>query len=246
MKIKLMVILGINTMSIRKRVTLEASSRSTSFLVLGLVIASSLLIMPRVYQRLGFSPFASIVIVLFLAITSLLLSDTNIPLTLIRIKNYIQNKDVEVLLTLNVGGAVIPLIVSIHILIVLQLRYSLTLIISAISVAMVSLIVYRVSRVVDNVGITVPLVIPPLTAASATLVLTELFRYPLVLAGPLSYVAGTIGTLIGADVYKLREIVLQVSRKHIVSIGGFGTFDSVYLSGMLSAATTILLLLITT
>ncbi|HDJ83803.1 MAG TPA: DUF1614 domain-containing protein [Desulfurococcaceae archaeon] len=202
--------------------------------------------MPRVYQRLGFSPFASIVIVLFLAITSLLLSDTNIPLTLIKIKNYTQNKDVEVLLTLNVGGAVIPLIVSIHILIVLQLRYSLTLIISAISVAMVSLIVYRVSRVVDNVGITVPLIIPPLTAASATLILTELFHYPLVLAGPLSYVAGTIGTLIGADVYKLREIVLQVSRKHIVSIGGFGTFDSVYLSGMLSVATTILLLLITT
>lgn len=233
-------------MSIRKRITLEANSKFTNFLVLGLVAAFSLIIMPRVYQKLGFSPFTSIVIVLFLAITSLLLSDTNIPLTSIKVRNYIQNKDVEVLLALNIGGAVIPLIVSIHILIVLQLRYSLTLIISAISVAIVSLIVYRVSRIIDNIGITVPLIIPPLTAASTTLILVELFHYPLFLAGPLSYVAGTIGTLIGADIYRLREIVLQASRRYIVSIGGFGTFDSIYLSGTLSAATTLLLLLITT
>lgn len=233
-----------------KRTVLETTGKSTGFLALGLIVASSILVMPRVYQRLGFSPIASIIIVLFLAVTSLLLSDVNIPLMIIRLKEYRpnekKNRETEVLLTLNVGGALIPLIVSAHILIVLQIGYSLTLVISAVSVLIVSLIVYRVSRIVEDVGITVPLVIPALAAASTTLILVELTHYPLLIAGPLSYVAGTLGTLVGADIYKLREIVMQATRHYVISIGGLGSFDSIYVSGILSTATTIILLLITT
>jgi uncharacterized membrane protein len=49
---------------------------------------------------------------------------------------------------------------------------------------------------------------------------------------PTAYVAGTLGTLIGADLLNLHKI------KHlnapVVSIGGAGTFDGIFLTGILA------------
>jgi len=48
----------------------------------------------------------------------------------------------------------------------------------------------------------------------------------------IAYVAGTIGTLLGADILNLDK----VSRlgAPLVSIGGAGTFDGVYLTGLIA------------
>ena len=52
-------------------------------------------------------------------------------------------------------------------------------------------------------------------------------------APALAYIGGTLGTLIGADVLNLPYI--QGLGAPVASIGGAGTFDSVFLTGILAA-----------
>jgi len=49
-------------------------------------------------------------------------------------------------------------------------------------------------------------------------------------AAPLSYVAGSLGTLIGADLLNLSNI--GGLGAPIASIGGAGTFDGIFLTGI--------------
>jgi uncharacterized membrane protein len=63
-------------------------------------------------------------------------------------------------------------------------------------------------------------------------------------AVPLAYTAGCMGALLGADIYNLPPIVQHlgaVAQPSVVSIGGAGVFDMVYLSGMVAMAAAILL-----
>jgi len=49
---------------------------------------------------------------------------------------------------------------------------------------------------------------------------------------PVAYVAGCLGSLIGADLMNLGEVAgLGTS---MVSIGGAGTFDAIFLTGILA------------
>jgi len=82
-----------------------------------------------------------------------------------------------------------------------------------------------VSRPVPGVGIVAPSLVPPLNAALAA---TLLGTSPHVVA----YVAGSMGTLIGADILNLRTIPSLGSP--IVSVGGAGTFDGVFFSGIIA------------
>jgi uncharacterized membrane protein len=55
-----------------------------------------------------------------------------------------------------------------------------------------------------------------------------------VIAAPvIAYISGTLGTLIGADLLNLRR--LGELGAPVVSIGGAGTFDGVFLAGVLAA-----------
>jgi uncharacterized membrane protein len=51
-------------------------------------------------------------------------------------------------------------------------------------------------------------------------------------AAPTAYVAGTLGTLIGADILNLNK--LKDMRAPVASIGGAGTFDGIFLSGIIA------------
>jgi uncharacterized membrane protein len=51
-------------------------------------------------------------------------------------------------------------------------------------------------------------------------------------ATPTAYVAGTLGTLIGADILNLNKI--RYMRAPVASIGGAGTFDGIFLSGIIA------------
>jgi uncharacterized membrane protein len=72
----------------------------------------------------------------------------------------------------------------------------------------------------------VPIFWPPVLAAAAALILSR--RY----AAPLAYVAGSIGVLIGADLTNLDK--LQGLGAPVASIGGAGTFDGVFLAGVVA------------
>jgi uncharacterized membrane protein len=72
----------------------------------------------------------------------------------------------------------------------------------------------------------VPTLIPPLVAAGIAMLLS--WRQ----AAPLAYIAGTLGTLIGADLLNLDKI--HGLGAPIASIGGAGTFDAVFMTGILA------------
>lgn len=63
-------------------------------------------------------------------------------------------------------------------------------------------------------------------------------------AVPLAYTAGSMGSLLGADLYNLAPILEHLGRSgelSVVSIGGAGVFDMVYLAGMVAMASALLL-----
>ena len=66
----------------------------------------------------------------------------------------------------------------------------------------------------------------PVTAALSSLVLAPHFT------GISAYVSGTLGTLIGADLLRLREV--ERIGSGLMSIGGAGVFDGIFLSGVLA------------
>jgi uncharacterized membrane protein len=124
---------------------------------------------------------------------------------------------------INVGGALIPTAVSIYLL----SKSSISMIIlSLIGVLAVALVTHMVARPVKGVGIATPAFIPPIAAAVAALILAP--AQPRIIA----YVAGTLGTLIGADLLNLSKIPKLGAP--VASIGGAGTFDGVFLSGIIA------------
>jgi hypothetical protein len=52
------------------------------------------------------------------------------------------------------------------------------------------------------------------------------------MAAPLAYIAGTLGVLLGADLFRLRDI--QDLGVPFASIGGAGTFDGIFMSGIVA------------
>lgn len=92
-----------------------------------------------------------------------------------------------------------------------------------IGTAIVALGTHRIAYPVPGVGIAVPTLVPPLIEAAVGLLLG--WRS----AAPLAYVAGCMGTLIGADLMNLGQI--QGLGAPVASIGGAGTYDGIFATG---------------
>ena len=163
------------------------------------------------YRAIGISPRYVTAVLLF----TLLGSHVNIPLTVVRAGHKAS------IVAINVGGALIPVLVSLYLVARARRRVRML-----IAVAFVAIVVNGLATVVPGVGIAVPMLIPPLTAAGVALLLA--FRE----APSVAYVAGSLGALIGADLLNLPRI-LEIGAP-MVAIGGAGTFDSVFLAGILA------------
>lgn len=127
------------------------------------------------------------------------------------------------LVAVNVGGALIPTAVSIYLL---SKSAPSTILLSFIGVLAVGVVTNLVARPIKGVGITTPLFIPPIAAAVAALILSP--AHPVTIA----YVAGVLGTIIGADLLNLRKV--REMGAPVASIGGAGTFDGVFLTGIIA------------
>jgi uncharacterized membrane protein len=99
-----------------------------------------------------------------------------------------------------------------------------------VGITVVAVIVHGLATLVPGVGIAVPMLIPPLVAAGVGLILS--FRR----APPVAYVSGSMGALIGADVTNLHR--LAELGAPVVAIGGAGTFDGVFLTGIIAGLIT--------
>ncbi|MCK8603099.1 DUF1614 domain-containing protein [Desulfoferrobacter suflitae] len=127
----------------------------------------------------------------------------------------------EMVLAVNVGGAIIPTCISLYLLIHAHNPFRMLL-----ALVVVTMATHRLARPVPGMGIAVPMLVPPVIAALAALVLNSQW------APPTAYFAGTMGTLIGADILNLDK--LKQLNAPVASIGGAGTFDGIFLTGVLA------------
>ena len=207
------------------------------FLILTLSIFSLYIFgIPLAFKSLGFSPGVAILI-FWLALFG---SYVNIPIkTFGKIRRrykriewfgieykipYISGHRTTI--AVNVGGALIPVSVSVYEIIRLALIgnifYSIGPIVGIILISIFSKIA---SKSIRGLGIVLPGLIPPFLAALIALLLPGI---PAITA----YLSGTLGTLIGADLLNLKKI--KKMRVRVASIGGAGTFDGIFLSGIIA------------
>jgi uncharacterized membrane protein len=125
----------------------------------------------------------------------------------------------------NVGGAVVPTLLSLYLLFTTGLFFR-----ALLGVAIVSAVVHYLARPVPGVGIAIPLFVPPLIAAATGLLLAPNQ------APAIAYIAGTLGCLIGADLLNLQR--LSGLGAPIASIGGAGTFDGIFFTGIIAVLLT--------
>jgi uncharacterized membrane protein len=138
-------------------------------------------------------------------------------------------------LAVNVGGALIPVAISLYLLydsVVISGGY-LVLGLALLGVAAVTVTTKLVARPVPGLGIATPFFIPPLAALFAALILSLFAGGVPAAAVIIAYVSGTLGTLIGADLLNLHHIADLGAP--MASIGGAGTFDGIFLTGIIAA-----------
>ena len=122
---------------------------------------------------------------------------------------------------INVGGALIPALLSIYLVLKNKLLLK-----SIVGVTALTVIVHLVAYPVQGIGIAVPFLIPPAAATAVALLLCR-ERAP-----ALSFICGTLGTLVGADLLNLGK--LQGLGAPVASIGGAGTFDGIFSTGIIA------------
>jgi len=122
-------------------------------------------------------------------------------------------------IAVNVGGAVIPTVMSIYLLAKHQLW-------GLIATAVVALVIHWLANPVPGLGIAVPVFMPAVITAIVAIVLSRQN------AAALAYIAGGLGTLIGADITNLDKV--RGLGAPVASIGGAGTFDGIFLTGILA------------
>jgi uncharacterized membrane protein len=124
-------------------------------------------------------------------------------------------------IAVNVGGALIPGLTSIYLLAKNRLWG-----VGIVATACVTAVCHLLADPVPGVGIALPILVPALSAAFIALLLSRAY------VAPLAYIGGSLGTLIGADLLNLDK--LQGLGAPIASIGGAGTFDGVFLTGIVA------------
>jgi uncharacterized membrane protein len=133
---------------------------------------------------------------------------------------------------ISIGGALIPLIICGYF--IRRKRVSLAEL--AIGILIVTYISYFITRAEEGVGIVadVPVAFAPAVAAGLFSLSVDIRQ-----AAPLAYASGIIGTILGADMLHLNEILSfspPAEGFPLLSIGGANIYDMVYITGIVAVA----------
>jgi len=202
-------------------------------LLAGLILLIQLRILRYAYMRLGVGPG----IALLLLFGSLIGSYFNIPITVLpgtpvrsgEVVDFFGMRYVVpvvvrwpgTVLAVNVGGAVIPTLMSAYLVMRYQLWFK-----AALAVIAIAFIIHTMATPVRGIGIAVPVFAPVIVTAILAFILSREY------APPLAYIGGSMGTLVGADLLNLDKI--SGLGAPVASIGGAGTFDGIFLTGILA------------
>ena len=177
------------------------------------------------FERLGFSPEATFLILFLILIGSVV----NIPLSRKK-RVYVERAHFFGLFrkreliaqgtTINLGGAIIPIFISVFFLTKIPFEPVL------VATILMIIICHHLARIVPGRGITLPAFVPPIFSALFALLLAPGF------AAPTAFVSGVLGVLIGADILNLGKI--RKMAPGMLSIGGAGVFDGIFLVGIVS------------
>jgi len=196
-----------------------------------LILLVQIQIVQIAFDRLGLSP--SVGIMFFLL--SLLGSSINIPIMRRDVTTVVE-PDLgfmpffarprlpvmqKQILAINLGGAIIPLLLCIYLL------FRTPPLATAVSTIVIIIVAKMLSRPVRGMGVVLPAFIPPIVSALLAFLLSP--ANP----APTAYVSGVLGTIIGADVLNLPTL-LKARDPGIISIGGAGIFDGIYLVGIIA------------
>jgi uncharacterized membrane protein len=128
------------------------------------------------------------------------------------------------IVAVNVGGAIVPVLISLYLL----MQMPSIIVPALIGVAIVTAIVHRFAMPVPGLGIATPMLIPPIVAAACGYFLGSSEHH----RDAVAFISGVMGTLIGADLLNLRN--LRNLGAPVASIGGAGTFDGIFLTGIVA------------
>lgn len=138
----------------------------------------------------------------------------------------------KITIGINLGGAILPLFFGLY----LSRHQPLELAPLLLLVLLVALVVYPLSRVSGRRGVVVHLAGAIAVAAVGAVLL----------GGPhylvWAYLGGVLGTLLGADLLHLSQLMYQRNaRQRGIFIGGAGLMDAIFLSGLFAMLTAELL-----
>lgn len=210
------------------------------FFIFGIVIAALIVLIQievfsLVLSRLGLSPTGASL----LLIVSLIGSAVNLPVLRLN-SNYhydatnplhktlphFRFTEGHTLIAINVGGALIPVVFSGYLIV----TSGIPIVAIVLAILAVSIISFLFSRPIANMGIGMPLFVAPLSAALTAMLLSREH------AAALAYICGSLGVVIGADLMRTRDI--KALNTPIASIGGAGTFDGIFMTGLIAVLLT--------
>jgi uncharacterized membrane protein len=202
-------------------------------LLLFLVVLIQVNALRYAYMRLGIGSGTAMLLLL----ASLLGSYFNIPLMQLPQREMVSGQEIDffgmryvvpvvvdwpgTVIAVNVGGAIVPGLTSLYLLAKHRLWLQ-----GVLAVACVAAVCHALARPIPGLGIAVPIFVPAAAAAIVGLLISR--RQ----AAPLAYVGGSLGTLVGADLLNFGK--LQGLGAPVASIGGAGTFDGIFVTGVVA------------
>ncbi|MCX7917227.1 MAG: DUF1614 domain-containing protein [bacterium] len=180
-------------------------------------------------SKLGLSPIFTFFILLF----SLIGSGINIPIYSKEATFIPPPKDLfflfhpfglpelhdKQIIAINVGGAIIPLLLCIYLL------PKAPLLPTFFATIISTFICFKLSKIIPGLGITIPALIPPLVSVLLAFLFSPENKIPV------AYISGVLGVLIGADLLNLPNLPPYPG---VMSIGGAGVYDGIFLVGIIS------------
>ena len=185
------------------------------------------------FDKLGLSPSTAFA----LLFASLFGSGINLPLFTIKAEAPMQPLPQQMwqllrqqhllfkgktIIAVNVGGCLIPIVFSMY----LFSNTDINILSALLGISFVTIISYFTSRPIQGLGIGMPILIAPLSAALVAILIDPVH------SAPLAYISGTLGVIIGADLMRMKDI--HRLGAPLASIGGAGTFDGIFITGIVA------------
>ena len=186
------------------------------------------LLITRAFQDMGFSSFEAIIIII---VSFLFGSGILDGLGGISFSNIYLFTSGSWNIDINTGGAVIPIILSIY----LGIKNRLKPWHIGVAILLVAIVTFFVTNPDPQKGIIARFPYWLLPVFCASFISIGLFWQQKDKAAPLAYVSGTLGVLIGADVFHLYSLIsMPIEGTQNAIIGGANVFDMVFLTGILA------------